>query len=95
MNGISGQAFNIGGGPDNIVSLLELLDSMSELDAYPSHVDFAPWRAGDQRYYVSDYSKFRKSTGWTPKVSVHDGVRGLLNWLRQANYEAASLSGGR
>jgi CDP-paratose 2-epimerase len=95
MDDISGQAFNIGGGPDNTVSLLELLDLMSELDAPASRVDFAAWRTGDQRYYVSDYGKFKKSTGWTPKVSVHDGIQKLLNWLRQASYETTSLPGGR
>jgi CDP-paratose 2-epimerase len=68
---------------------------MSELDAPASRVDFAAWRTGDQRYYVSDYGKFKKSTGWTPKVSVHDGIQKLLNWLRQASYETTSLPGGR
>jgi CDP-paratose 2-epimerase len=83
MGEISGQAFNIGGGPEHTVSLLELLDLMSELDAPASRVDFAPWRTGDQRYYVSDYRKFKKNTGWTPQVSVYDGVQELLRWLRK------------
>jgi CDP-paratose 2-epimerase len=83
MGQISGQAFNIGGGVGNTVSLLELLDLMSELDTPASRIDFAPWRAGDQRYYVSDYRKFQKNTGWTPKVNVHDGVQKLLRWLEE------------
>jgi CDP-paratose 2-epimerase len=83
MSEISGQAFNIGGGSDNSVSLLELLDLMSELDAPASQVDFAPWRTGDQRYYVSDCRKFKKSTGWMPKVSVYEGAQKLLRWLRE------------
>ena len=38
------------------------------------------WRTGDQRYYVSDTRRF-KLAGWTPRHSVHQGVRRLYEWL--------------
>jgi CDP-paratose 2-epimerase len=85
---LSGQAFNIGGGPSNTVSLLELLEMLEELDGQPQ-VEFADWRPGDQRYYVSDIARFNRATGWRPEVNVRDGIRQLHAWLQRMNREAA------
>jgi len=81
MKEISGNAFNIGGGPSNTTSLLELLHEIEQLvGAVPAYT-FRPWRPGDQRYYVSDPSRFRAATGWNPKTSVRDGLGALCDWL--------------
>jgi CDP-paratose 2-epimerase len=85
MRRIAGEAFNIGGGPENTVSLLELLDLIRELNAGECAIRFEPWRAADQRYYVSDTSKFRSVTGWKPHVKVSEGVRRLYQWLISEN----------
>lgn len=82
MESIAGQAFNIGGGPENTMSLLELTDLLTELGAAP-RLAFASWRPGDQKYYVSDTTKFRRSTGWTPQVRTRDGIRTLHRWLKE------------
>jgi len=78
---LSGQAFNIGGGLGNTVSLLELLDLIRSLNAAAPAIQLAGWRAGDQRYYVSDTRKFKAATGWAPKVNVREGVEQLYQWL--------------
>lgn len=78
---IAGQAFNIGGGPGNTISLLELLDLIEELHGKRPAVEFADWRVGDQRYYVSDTRRFRRATGWMPQVDVRRGVHRLYQWL--------------
>jgi CDP-paratose 2-epimerase len=80
--GVRGRAFNIGGGPENTVSLLELLDLIEELDGARPDFGFAPERAGDQRYYVADATRFEKATGWSPRVSAPEGVAALYGWLR-------------
>lgn len=78
---ISGRAFNIGGGPDNTLSLLELLDMLEELAGERPDVEWAPGRHGDQRYYVSDVRRFTAETGWAPRTDVHQGLRELYLWL--------------
>jgi CDP-paratose 2-epimerase len=78
---VQGRAFNIGGGPDNTVSLLELLEIIRRLVGAPVEVAFGPWRTGDQRFYVSDHTAFTLTTGWRPKVTVVDGVSRLHRWL--------------
>jgi CDP-paratose 2-epimerase len=47
------------------------------------------WREADQRYYVSDTTKFHDATGWSPRTSVADGVRALCGWLETARRTAA------
>jgi len=81
MPALAGEAFNIGGGPENTISLLELLDLISEFHGGCPSIEFAQWREADQRYYVSDTSKFRRLTGWHPRVSVREGVSALYRWL--------------
>jgi CDP-paratose 2-epimerase len=78
---LGGRAFNIGGGPSNAVSLLEVLDVIGELEGEKPAVLFKDWRVGDQRYYVSDTSAFNAATGWSPRVDVGSGVARLHQWL--------------
>lgn len=78
---LAGRAFNIGGGPTNTISLLELLDRIGELTGRRPRVRHEPWRTGDQRWYVSDVRTFGAATGWTPRVGVEAGVRRLHEWL--------------
>jgi CDP-paratose 2-epimerase len=76
-----GQAFNIGGGPANTVSLLELLDCIEQMLGHRPAVELDGWRTGDQRYYVSDTGKFERATGWKPRVPVQNGLERLVRWL--------------
>jgi CDP-paratose 2-epimerase len=81
---LSGQAFNIGGGLGNTISLIELLELIGRLQGEKQAVRLHDWRPGDQRYYVSDTRKFKAATGWAPKVNVQAGVECLLHWLLEA-----------
>jgi CDP-paratose 2-epimerase len=78
---IAGQAFNIGGGPDNTISLRELIDRLAKLDGATPEVAYGPWRPGDQRWYVSNPAKFERATGWRPRINVEDGIRHLHEWV--------------
>ena len=81
---LSGQAFNIGGGLGNTLSLKELIDMIGALRGEKPPVRTEEWRAGDQRYYVSDTRKFKAATGWAPKVSSREGVERLYRWLLES-----------
>jgi len=83
MPTLRGQAFNIGGGPANTISLLELLEMIDQLNSRRTAVQFSAWRPGDQRYYVSDTTKMHRMTGWKPLVSARTGVRRLHRWLNE------------
>ncbi|MGB8375955.1 MAG: GDP-mannose 4,6-dehydratase, partial [Salegentibacter sp.] len=81
IDSIAGEVFNIGGGPENTVSLIEILDMIKEKAGKEMEISFEDWRTGDQIYYVSNTTKFKKATGWKPKHSVDEGVQALLEWL--------------
>ena len=83
MSDLSGQAFNIGGGADNSISLLNLLELIRQTDGDAPDVRFKDWRPGDQRYYVSDTRKFQAATGWKPLVDAPRGIARLARWLRE------------
>lgn len=92
----AGQPFNIGGGAEHSISLLELLHLMRDMRLEPTRVHFHDWRHADQRYYVSDTRKFRSLTGWTPCVRVTQGLELLRNWLAQrSDLDALATTHGR
>jgi CDP-paratose 2-epimerase len=88
MDHISGQAFNIGGGPSNTVSLIELVHMLELENDVQAQVHRHAPRVGDQVYYVSDTSKFTTATGWRPTVTRTEGLRRLWAW--QQRHHAAS-----
>ncbi len=87
---LSGRAFNIGGGPRNTVSLIELIASLEAAADVRLEVAFAGWRVGDQRYYVSDTTAFHEATGWTAAVAPSRGLAKLREWLADASMDDAA-----
>jgi CDP-paratose 2-epimerase len=79
----SGQVYNIGGGPDNAISLLELIAYLREQVDASLLVNHAPWRPGDQRVYISDITRAKLDFAWQPQVNWHMGVKKLINWVKQ------------
>ncbi|HZQ61927.1 MAG TPA: SDR family NAD(P)-dependent oxidoreductase [Casimicrobiaceae bacterium] len=89
---VSGQAFNIGGGPRNAISLIDLLDRIQRLHGVRPELRSEEWRTGDQRYYVSDTRRFQEATGWQPSVSADEGIERLYQWLTESRAYAATLT---
>jgi CDP-paratose 2-epimerase len=84
MSALSGQAFNLGGGPAHTLSLLGLVRIIARLRGDAPRFRLSDWRAGDQRYYVSDTRKFQRATGWRARIDPEQGVGKLYDWLRRA-----------
>ncbi len=81
---LAGRAFNIGGGPTNTTSLLELVERLGTLAGRKPAVSFEGWRTGDQKWYVSDVRAFGAATGWAPRTSLDAGLARLHAWLGSA-----------
>ncbi|MGC4069261.1 MAG: NAD-dependent epimerase/dehydratase family protein [Polyangiaceae bacterium] len=80
---LAGSAFNMGGGPKNTLSLLELVREIEKYSGKECKLGFEPPRMGDQRYYVSDVSQFSARTGWVPSVDPKVGVSRLVQWISE------------
>lgn len=80
---VRGMALNVGGGPANAISLLELLDLLHEVAGLKPACVFGPPRPGDQKVYVSDIGRAARTLDWKPTVSARDGVAMLVDWVRR------------
>jgi CDP-paratose 2-epimerase len=78
---ISGRAFNLGGGPSNAVSLLELVDEMRSITGRDIELSFEDWRQGDQRWFVADTTAARTTLGLPTPRGWRDGIARLAQWL--------------
>ena len=88
---LHGQAFNLGGGVRNAVSVLDVLDMIGRLTGEQPQIRWDEWRVADQRYYVSDTSAFAQLTGWNPRVPVRSGIASLHDWLTDASTVVAPV----
>ncbi|MEX2494450.1 MAG: NAD-dependent epimerase/dehydratase family protein [Woeseia sp.] len=81
---LSGRAFNIGGGPANSLSLLEMIDMTEKLDGRFMNIHFSDPRRGDQPWFCADHGQFTETTGWRPRTMPEEGVAKLWAWLRDS-----------
>jgi CDP-paratose 2-epimerase len=79
---LKGAVFNIGGGPENTISLLEFMEQLEKLTGKKPKPKFSDWRPSDQKVYISDTSKLEQALGWKIKVSVQEGLSKLAKWVK-------------
>jgi len=77
----SGRIYNIGGGQENQISLLQFLDLLSEITNKKISPAAAVTRPGDQPIYVSDITRAGKELGWKPRTNYNDGIRKIYDWV--------------
>jgi len=87
-----GTSFNVGGGPEGAVSLLELTRICQEITGNSvflgSETDSS---AVDIPWYVSDTSKAQMEFGWRPKKTIKDIVSDIHEWLKINEEQLKSL----
>lgn len=81
-----GQAFNIGGGIENSLSLIELFSLLEKIVKTKLSYTKQPVRESDQRVFISDLTKAEKLLNWHPMVSAQDGVEKMTNWVGQQGF---------
>jgi CDP-paratose 2-epimerase len=74
--------YNVGGGMENRISLIESIALIEELTGRRADVQFHDGRFGDLRYFVTDFSRMHRATGWQPCVRPREGVARLVDWVR-------------
>jgi len=81
INKTKGQAFNIGGGPKNTISPLELINLLEKLTRKKIRFTFDDWRPFDQKVYISNIKKAKRTFGWEPKITKEEGIKKLFDWV--------------
>ena len=78
-----GRIYNVGGGPANTVSLLELISQIESLTGRKPKVTFDSVRPGDQAVYITNYRKLQQDTGWRPAIPVEETLKRIHGWWKQ------------
>ena len=79
---VSGRVYNIGGGQFRM-SLWDLVAHVERELGQKLRPMMGEWRPGDQRVFVSDIGKAERELGWKPTVAPAEGVRRLVEWVRE------------
>ena len=79
----AGHIYNIGGGTENTISLLELVKTMEMALHVPVRYRFRAARPGDQPIYVTDFSKFHAHTQWAPQRTVLQTLHDIWHWYEE------------
>lgn len=77
---VSGEAFNLGGGPSHTLSLIELLEQLEKSSGRKISYKKEHWRPGDQKIFVSCNNKAANLLDWKPSVDVASGVDKIFAW---------------
>jgi CDP-paratose 2-epimerase len=88
---VAGQAFNVGGGPRRVLSLIDLIEMLERRLGRKIPLKWADWRPGDQRAYVSDIRKLERALDWKPTIDVETGIDRLVSWVGQNREAFASI----
>ncbi len=82
IDALRGQAINLGGGPNNTLSIwTEFEPLLTELTGRKIAVNRGDWRPGDQRVFIADIRKAQAKLGWQPAISPTEGICDLYNWV--------------
>ena len=84
VEGVCGETFNLGTGDDVSVRdlaamVVKLLDKEIELELDADRL--RPERSEVQRL-VSDYSRAKERIGWSPSVTIEEGLERTIAWFR-------------
>ncbi|MFC1800487.1 NAD-dependent epimerase/dehydratase family protein [Nanoarchaeota archaeon] len=75
--------YSMGGGKDNTMSLLELLDMLEELTGKRSKISFSDWRPSDQKVFIADTTKAQNELNWKPGINPRMGMKKLVDWVQE------------
>jgi len=78
---IKGKAFNIGGGIDKSLSILELFNFLEQELKIRLEYQKAESRPSDQKFFVADITKAKNLINWKPKISIQEGIRSVIEWI--------------
>jgi CDP-paratose 2-epimerase len=81
IDAVSGRTYNIGGGPQNRLTLRRLVAMIEARLGRTLEVGTGPWRPGDQRVFVADVRKAGAELGWAPRTPAADGIARLHDWV--------------
>ncbi|WP_419834075.1 NAD-dependent epimerase/dehydratase family protein [Endozoicomonas atrinae] len=81
INKLSGQSFNIGGGMENSLSLLELFEILEGISGKKMNFKNLPARDSDQKVFVANLKKINSAINWKPTINSKTGISKMFDWI--------------
>ena len=81
IDSAKGQAFNIGGGMVNSLSILELFSLLESIIGVTLDYTKIPVRESDQQVFVADITKAKNILDWEPEVISSEGISQMVKWI--------------
>jgi UDP-glucose 4-epimerase len=78
---LDARGFNIGTGKGT--SVIEIATLLQEVSGIKVPIEFAPHRPGEQQESFVNADKARELLGWTPQVSLAEGLAMTFAWFEQ------------
>lgn len=80
---IAGSAFNMGGGMQNSLSLLELFAILENKLNVKLNIIKTPWRQSDQKIFIADTTKAKEMFSWNTQTSIEKGLEEMIEWSQK------------
>ncbi len=80
---IKGKVFNIGGGPENSLSILELLEKLENQLGIKLNYKEIPSRQSDQKVFIADIRRAKQFMKWEPLITSQEGIKSMLEWTSE------------
>jgi len=80
---VKGEIFNIGGGINNSISILEFFNFLKKELNINIQFEYSNIRPGDQKIFISNNNKLLNCLGWKPEVGYKLGIKKLYNWIKK------------
>jgi CDP-paratose 2-epimerase len=73
----AGEIFNLGGGPERAISIVEMLEAIERETGVTPVLRHSEVRPGDQPLYISNTSKLTARTGWHASRTLRDTLQSI------------------
>lgn len=81
IENMSGNAFNIGGGVENSLSIIELIYELEKILGINLRYEQINARESDQLFFVANLEKIQRYIDWRPKVNFSQGLSEMVSWV--------------
>lgn len=92
LDEVNGEIFNVGGGREISVSLMELTKLSEEVTGNKITIQEVPEnRTADIRIYITDNSKVTQRTGWKPEILPEQIIKEIYNWIKENSEQLEAI----
>ncbi|BAQ64554.1 NAD-dependent epimerase/dehydratase family protein [Geminocystis sp. NIES-3709] len=92
LDEFNGETFNVGGGVEKSLSLLETTQICEEITG--NKISITPVtenRQGDIPIFITDSRKVKKSTNWKPKKDAKNTLTDIFEWIKENESQVSDI----